>query len=102
MTENQLGEPKPIDIKPGQQTTEFYVMLASMIVFVLKVFFGTDVDQDIIVTAITGIVGVAGVVMYIWSRVQLKKQKVEAIKEIQVTAIENNALTKKEVKKLVI
>jgi hypothetical protein len=79
MTKHNL---KPIDpippIRPGWKTTEFWVAIATQIAAFLG-FMGwitPDMQQEMplfVGQIAMGVIGMAAIIMYIWSRTQVKK-----------------------------
>ncbi len=65
-------EVKPVNTKPGVKTTEFYIVLIPYALMILKQVFNVDIDQEVIVNGILGIISVVTTGFYIWSRVQVK------------------------------
>ena len=58
--------------KPGVKTTEFYLTLIPFALIILKQIFNVQLDQEIVVNGILGIVSVVTTGFYIWSRVMVK------------------------------
>jgi len=78
--------------KPGWQTTEFYTMLGANIIGILAIsgVFNTADSAAVIEQfnlLVGGIFGAIGNVMYIWSRVAVKKSKVDAEAKIKIAKI---------------
>ncbi len=73
----------PTVVKPGWQTTEFYTMFGANIIGILAisgVFSSVDAPEIIgqFNSLVGGVFGAIGNIMYIWSRVSVKKSQTEA------------------------
>lgn len=69
--------------KPGWQTSEFYIVLAPVVVMILKLF-GVDVNLDATAQFITVVAGVVGTV-YVAARTYLKTVRLKTHAQV-VTA----------------
>ena len=63
---------KVVNTKPGVKTTEFYLVLIPYALMVITQVFQIELEQEVIINGILGLVAVVNTGFYIWSRVQLK------------------------------
>jgi uncharacterized membrane protein len=66
-----------MEIKPGYQTTEFWVTILPFVLLIVKQFTGVELEQDVIVNGILGLFGVISAIAYIISRFKLKTKAMD-------------------------
>lgn len=58
--------------KSGIKTTEFGVTLMPYLVLAIKNLFGIELDGDVLIEGVLGLVALINTALYIWSRTQIK------------------------------